>query len=181
VLVNGAAGGVGMLVVQIAKAAGAEVTGVDRTDKLDLMKTIGVDHVVDYTSEDFTTRGPLYDLVVDIPGNRSFGDLKRAMAQGAGYVLIGHDQFGSDGHRVLGSAVVRFLRLGITAPFGRKRSSGSDGSERKDHKEAVRELVAAGRITPVVDPTTFGLGDVPAAIHYMEQANSMGKIIITIS
>ncbi len=109
-----------MLAVQIAKSYGAEVTGVDTTEKLDLIRSIGANRVVDYTREDFTTGGRRYDLIFDIPGNRSFSDLKRALAEDGRYVFIGHDQFGAAGGRWIGT-MGRFIRLLVVAPFGRQR------------------------------------------------------------
>ena len=94
VVVNGAGGGVGMFAVQIAKARGAEVTAVDNTEKLDLLRSLGADHVVDYTQQDFTQNGPRYDLMIDVVGSHSFSDYRRVLTPDATYVLIGHDGFG---------------------------------------------------------------------------------------
>lgn len=99
VLVNGAAGGVGGCAVQLAKAYGAHVTGVDETGKLDLVRSLGADQVVDYTREDFTRGAERYDLIFDIPGNRSFAECRRVLALDGSYVLIGHDRFGDAGGR----------------------------------------------------------------------------------
>jgi len=116
VLINGAGGGVGTLAVQLAKAFGAEVTGVDSTRKLDMVRSIGADHVIDYTQEDFTKSGERYDLIFDIPGNHSFSDCRRALTSKGTYVLIGHDHFGGAGGRWLGS-LPRFFKLVVMSPF----------------------------------------------------------------
>lgn len=105
VLINGAGGGVGTFAVQLAKAYGADVTGVDTTTKLDMVRSLGADQVIDYTQEDFTKSGEVYDLIVDIPGNHSFSDCKRALAPKGTYVLIGHDGFGDSGGPWIGSLV----------------------------------------------------------------------------
>lgn len=96
VLINGAGGGVGSFAVQLAKAFGAEVTGVDRGRKLDVIRSIGADHVIDHTREDFTRTGERYDVIVDIPGNRTIADCRRALTPKGAYVLIGHEGFGRD-------------------------------------------------------------------------------------
>jgi NADPH:quinone reductase-like Zn-dependent oxidoreductase len=116
VLINGAGGGVGVLAVQIAKAYGAEVTGVDSTGKLEMVRSIGADHVIDYTTEEFTQSGERYDLIFDIPGNHPFSDCRRALTPEGTYVLIGHDHFGESGGRGLGS-LPRFLKLAVLSPF----------------------------------------------------------------
>ena len=122
VLVNGAGGGVGAFAVQLAKAAGAEVTGVDAGNKLELIRSLGAEYVVDYRAEDFTTSGVFYDLIVDIPGNHPFSKVRQALVPDGRYVLIGHDNFGRDGKRVLGS-IPRFLGLLVRAPFTKQLSN----------------------------------------------------------
>ena len=119
VLVNGAGGGVGLFAVQLAKAFGAEVTGVDAPAKLDLVRSFA-DHVVDYTREDFTERR--YDVIVDIPGNRSIADCLRALTPGGTYVIIGHDGYGASGGAWLGT-FPRTLKLVAMSPFDRRLPS----------------------------------------------------------
>src|SRR5687768_8027311 len=99
VLINGAGGGVGTFAVQLAKAFGADVTGVDSSGKLDMVRSIGADQVIDYMQEDFTQSGKRYDLILDVPGNHSFSALRRALTPKGTYVLIGHDRFGDSGRR----------------------------------------------------------------------------------
>jgi NADPH:quinone reductase-like Zn-dependent oxidoreductase len=116
VLINGAGGGVGALAVQLAKAYGADVTGVDSTRKLDMVQSIGADQVIDYTQEDFTQSGERYDLILDVPGNHSLSECRRALTPEGTYVLIGHDHFGVSGGRWLGS-LPRFFKLVVMSPF----------------------------------------------------------------
>ena len=132
VLVNGAAGGVGSIAVQLAKSYGAEVTGVDHASKLALVRSLGADRVIDYTSEDFTRAGEQWDLIFDVPGNDSFKAVRRALDRRGSYVLIGHDAFAATGHRWLGS-IPRLLGLvdarrcprSCAAGPSRHRASGS--------------------------------------------------------
>jgi NADPH:quinone reductase-like Zn-dependent oxidoreductase len=116
VLINGAGGAVGTFAVQLAKAYGASVTGVDATGKLDMLRSIGADQVLDYTQEDFTLRGERYDLVLDIAGNYPWSACRRALTSEGTYVLTGYDQFGSSGHRWFGS-LGRFAKLIVVSPF----------------------------------------------------------------
>lgn len=177
VLVNGAGGGVGTLLVQIAKARGAHVTGVDNTERLELVSSIGADRVIDYTQEDFTKVAAAYDLIVDIPGNRSINDLKRVMAPGGRYVLIGHDQFGS-GNRWFGSAIGRFLRLAIFAPLGRG-SSAQNGVKHQDQMSVLAELVESGSLSPVID-SSYPLTEIHAAFQHMTSGTALGRIVLTV-
>lgn len=178
VLVNGAAGGVGMFCVQIAKAAGAHVTGVDRDSKLEMVRRIGADDVIDFEIDDFTKDPVGFDLIVDIPGNRSFDDLAKVLRPGGSYVYIGHDRFGDRRHRMLGSTIPRMLRLGLRAPFGRGKQAPR--KSRPDHRAAVRTLAAGRAIRPVLDPTAFGLEDVVAALRHLEAGEAQGKIVIAV-
>lgn len=116
VLINGAGGAVSTFAAQLAKAYGAHVTGVDSTAKLDMVRAIGADRVIDYTQGDFTHSGEHYDLILDIPGNQSLSDCRRALTPKGTYVLIGHGQFGASGHHWMGS-VPRALRLVALSPF----------------------------------------------------------------
>ena len=125
VLVNGAGGGVGLFAVQFAASSGARVTGVDSTAKLDTMRAAGADTVIDYRQQDFTAGDGRYDLIVDIPGNRSFGDLKRILAEDGRYVFIGHDHYGDTGSRWIGPTLPRLLKLELTAPFGCRKKSAT--------------------------------------------------------
>src|SRR5215218_988281 len=146
VLINGAGGGVGTIAVQLAKAYGAEVTGVDSTSKLDLLRSLGADQVIDYTQEVFTQGGESYDLIVDIPGNHSFSECRRALSPKGTYALIGHDHFGKLGHHFLGS-LPRVLKLVALSPFVSQLPELSFSMPSKSDSMAVlKELLKAGKI-----------------------------------
>jgi NADPH:quinone reductase-like Zn-dependent oxidoreductase len=179
VLINGAGGGVGALAVQLAKAYGAEVTGVDSTGKLDMVRSLGADQVIDYTQEDFTQSGERYDLILDVPGNHSFSDCRHALTPKGTYVLIGHDHFGKQGHRFLGS-LPRVLKLVVMSPFVSQLPNLSFSMPTKTDSMAVlKEFLEAGKITPVID-RTFPLSEVPEAIRYLEEGHARGKVVITV-
>ena len=179
VLINGAGGGVGLFALQLAKSSGAVVTGVDSTSKLDMLRSIGADHVIDYTQEDFTQGSERYDLILDIPGNHSFSKCRRALTPEGTYVLIGHDQFGETGHRLLGS-LPRFLKLVVMSPFARQLPKANFSMPvKKDSMVVLKELIEAGKLKPVID-RTFPLSEVPNAIRYMQEGHSRGKVVITI-
>ncbi len=179
VLINGAGGGVGTLAMQLAKAYGANVTGVDSTRKLDLVRSIGADQVIDYTQEDFTQSGQRYDLIVDIPGNHPFSECRRALTPKGTYVLIGHDHFGKLGHRFLGS-LPRFLRLIVMSPFVSQLPDLSFSMPtKKDTMAVLKEFLEAGKITPIID-RTYPLSEVPEAIRYLEEGHTQGKVSITV-
>ncbi|MEX0763359.1 MAG: NAD(P)-dependent alcohol dehydrogenase [Dehalococcoidia bacterium] len=179
VLVNGAGGGVGAFAVQLARAFGAEVTGVDSTSKLDMVRSLGADHVIDYTREDFTVGSERYDLIFDIPGNHPFSACRRALAPGGTYVLIGHDQFGASGRRILGS-LPGFFKLMAMSPFVSQLPKLSFSMPpRKESMAVLKEFIEAGELTPFID-RTFSLDKVPEAIRYMEEGHAQGKVIITV-
>jgi NADPH:quinone reductase-like Zn-dependent oxidoreductase len=177
VLINGAAGGVGSIAVQIAKAAGALVTGVDRTAKLEMVRSLGADRVIDYRSEDFTRLGERYDLIIDIASTLSLADSRRALAPTGIYVLIGHDHYGKAGRRVLGS-LPRFFLLAAISPFLRQLPKMFFAPlDRRETMHVLKELLEAGKLTPVID-RTFPLSKVPEAIRYLQEGTACGKIII---
>jgi NADPH:quinone reductase-like Zn-dependent oxidoreductase len=179
VLINGAGGGVGSFAVQIARAFGAaEVTAVDVAEKLELLRTLGADHVVDGEQEDFTRLGERYDLILDIPGNRPYADVRGALVEDGTYVLIGHDAYGREGRRWIGS-IGRFLKLLVRAPFDRRLSGLRGAKDPGDRLRVLRELLEAGSVTPAID-RTFPLADVPAAIRALAEGGVRGKLVITI-
>jgi NADPH:quinone reductase-like Zn-dependent oxidoreductase len=178
VLVNGAAGGVGALTVQLAKAHGAHVTGVDHTRKLDLVRSLGADQVVDYTRDDFTRSAERYDLIVDIPGNHSFAACRRALTPDGTYVLIGHDQFGRAGRRWLGS-LPRFAKLAALTLFVRHLRRGSPRLSKEEAMATLRAHVEAGQLTPVID-RTFHLSEAGDAIRYLADGEPVGRVILTV-
>jgi len=177
VLINGAGGGVGTVAVQLAKAYGADVTAVDSTEKLDMLRSIGADNVADYTQEDFTRTGERYDLILDIAGTKPWSDVRRALTSEGTYVLIGHDQYGGSGHRWFGS-LGRFFKLMVISPFVSHLHPFRGTKDPGDRLVVLKELIEAGKITPVID-RTFPLSDVPAAIRYLEEGRAQGKVVIT--
>jgi NADPH:quinone reductase-like Zn-dependent oxidoreductase len=178
VLINGAGGAVGTFAVQLAKAYGADVTGVDAPGKLDMLRSIGVDRVVDYTQEDFTQSAERYDLVLDIAGNHPWSACRRALAPDGTYVLIGHDQFGRSGHRWFGS-LGRFFKLMVISPFVSQLHPFRGAKDPGDRLVVLKELIEAGKVTPVID-STFPLNEVPEAIRYLETGQARGKVVITV-
>jgi NADPH:quinone reductase-like Zn-dependent oxidoreductase len=169
VLINGAGGGVGTFAVQIAKLFGAEVTGVDSREKLDMLRSIGADHVLDYRQEDFTDTGQQYDLILDVVAHRSMFDYMRALRPGGIYVMIG----GS----VARIFQLIFLRPLIAGTTGKKMEILVHHAN-KD-LDFLKELLVAGKIAPVID-RRYPLSEVPEAFQYFGEGLVKGKIIITI-
>jgi NADPH:quinone reductase-like Zn-dependent oxidoreductase len=178
VLVNGAAGGVGSIALQVAKARGATVTGVDATDRLEAVRSLGADRVIDYTREDFTRGDERYDLIFDVPGNHSFGECKRALKTSGEYVLIAHDAFGANGRRVLGS-LPRMFGLVARSPFTGHLSANFAGPDKPAMTAELAELLGSGQLTPLID-RTFPLAEAADAIHLMEQGLARGRIVLTV-
>jgi NADPH:quinone reductase-like Zn-dependent oxidoreductase len=176
VLVNGAAGGVGVFVVQLAKSAGAYVVGVDSGDKLDLLLTLGADEVVDYTREDFTKAQLPYDLVVDIPGNRSLDEVRSVVAPGGRYVFIGHDGFGATKGKWLGS-MGRFARMLVQSPW-RPELRLSVIPPDDARLGVIAELLATGQVTAPVD-AALPLAEAADALRHLMAGTVRGKIVLT--
>jgi NADPH:quinone reductase-like Zn-dependent oxidoreductase len=175
VLIVGASGGVGMFAVQIAKALGADVTGVCSTTKVDAVRSIGADHVVDYTQEDFTRGGQRYDLILDMVGNRSLSDLRRALTPRGTLVLVG----GEGGDRWIG-AVGRSIRALVVSPFVSQRLRMIIAAAKAQDLRFLTELIEAGKLRPVID-RTYPLSEVPDAIRYLNEGHARGKIVINVS
>ena len=173
VLIIGAAGGVGSFAVQVAKSFGAEVTGVCSTTKLDLVRSIGADHVIDYTRDDFADGVRRYDLILDTAGNRSLSHLRRALTPRGTLVIVG----GEGGGRWFG--IGRQLRALMLSPFVGQRLRMLIAMVRKGDLQFLRELIEAGRVTPVID-RTYPLAEVPDAIRYMHEGHARGKVVITV-
>jgi NADPH:quinone reductase-like Zn-dependent oxidoreductase len=173
VLIIGAGGGVGTFAVQIAKADGAEVTGVCSASKAELVRSIGADHVIDYTREDFVDGLNRYDVILDIAGNRSLSELRRALTPRGTLVIVG----GEDAGKWLG--IRRQLRAAALSPFVRQKLGFFISKERPEDLEELRKLLEAGTIRPVVDKT-FPLEEVPAAIQYLRDGRARGKIVVVI-
>ena len=179
VLINGAGGGVGALALQLAKAYGASVTAVDSTPKLDLLRTLGADRVIDYVQEDFTQGSERYDLIIDIPGNHSLSECRRALVPTGTYVLIGHAGFDSRRRRVLGE-VPRSLGLVARGFFVSQVPRMRQPQPTKhDVIATLSEFLATGQLTPVID-RAYPLAEVPAALHYLQEGTALGRIVITI-
>jgi NADPH:quinone reductase-like Zn-dependent oxidoreductase len=174
VLIIGASGGVGTYAVQLAKAFGAHVTGVCSTTKVDMVRSLGADHVIDYTQEDFTRSGQRYDLILDIGGNPSLSRLRRALAPKGTLVIVG----GEAGGRWLGGND-RQLRALLLSRFVGQRLTTFISKENHEDMLVLKELIEAGKVTPVID-RTYQLSEAPQAIRYLEHGHARGKVVITI-
>jgi NADPH:quinone reductase-like Zn-dependent oxidoreductase len=174
VLIIGASGGVGSYAVQLAKAFGAEVTAVASTAKLDLVRALGADHVIDYTRDDFAATGNRYDLIIDIAGNPSLSRLRRALTPNGTAVITG----GEDGRGPTGG-MNRQLRAVVLSLFVRQRLATFVNKERGSDLERLTELIEAGQITPSID-RTYPLHEVPDAMRHLAAGQVRGKVAITI-
>ena len=174
VLVIGASGGVGTYAVQLAKAFGAEVTGVCSTRKVDIVRSIGADHVIDYTRDDFAAGEQRYDVIVDIGGNSSLSRLRRALTRNGTLVIAGGE---TDGRWLGGSD--RQVRALLLSPFAGQKLGTFVSRENHEDMIVLKELIEAGKITPVID-RTYPLSEVSAAIRYMRDGRARGKLVITV-
>ncbi len=174
VLINGASGGVGTYAVQLAKAFGAEVTGVCSTAKLDLVRSLGADHVIDYTRDDFADGAHRYDLILDIGGNPPLSRLRRALTPTGTAVIVG----GEEGGRWTGG-FGRSLRAPALSPLVRQRLTMLASKERSSDLERLIPLIEAGEVTPSID-RTYSLNRVPEAMRHLEAGLARGKVAITI-
>jgi NADPH:quinone reductase-like Zn-dependent oxidoreductase len=171
VLINGAGGGVGTFAVQIAKYFGAEVTGVDSPRKLDMLRSIGADHVIDYTQEDFTKSGQRYDLILDVVASRSIFAYRRALSPEGIFVFVG----GST------AAIFQALLLGplISRAGSKKMGTVMWEPNKKEDLDFLEGLFEAGRVVPVID-RHYPLSEVPEALRYLEEGQALGKVVITV-
>jgi NADPH:quinone reductase-like Zn-dependent oxidoreductase len=174
VLIVGASGGVGMYAVQIAKSFGAEVTGVCSTAKVDMVRSIGADHVIDYTTEDFTRSGRRYDLILDVGGNRSLSQLGRAVTPGGTLVLVG-----GEGDRWIG--IGRPLQALVVSPFVRDliKLRPLASKPNKADLQLLKELIEEGKVTPVID-RAYPLSETADAMRHLEEGRARGKVVITV-
>lgn len=178
VLINGAGGGVGSIAVQLAKASGAQVTGVDHPLKLEMIRALGADHVIDHTRQDFTQLGERYDLILDVASTLSFTDCQRVLTPKGIYVIIGHDHYGNAGGRLLGS-LPHFFKLLALSPFVSQLPKMTFSvPSRKDTMPVLQELLASGKLTPVID-RVYPLGEVTQALRHLQSGEARGKIILT--
>jgi NADPH:quinone reductase-like Zn-dependent oxidoreductase len=175
VLVIGASGGVGTYAVQIAKAFGAHVvTGVCSTTKVEMVRSIGADHVIDYTREDFAEGDRRYDLILDIGGNSSLARLRRALAPRGTLVIVG----GEGGGRWLGGTDRQISAL-VLSPFVSQKLGTFVNKENHEDLLVLKELIESGKVTPVID-RTYPLSQVPEAIRYLEEGHARGKVVISV-
>ncbi|MDQ3835275.1 MAG: NAD(P)-dependent alcohol dehydrogenase [Actinomycetota bacterium] len=174
VLIIGASGGVGTYAVQIAKAFGAHVTGVCSTAKMEMVRSIGADHVIDYTREDFAEGERRYDLILDVGGNSSLARLRRALTPWGTLVIVG----GEGGGRWLGGTD-RQLRALALSPFVGQKLSTFINKENHEDMLALKDLIEAGKLTPVID-RTYPLAETPEAIRYLQEGHAQGKVVISV-
>jgi NADPH:quinone reductase-like Zn-dependent oxidoreductase len=175
VLIIGAAGGVGTLAVQIAKASGAHVTGLCSTSKTDLVRSIGADDVIDYTREDFADGPQEWDLIVDTAGRRSLSHLRGALTPKGTLVIVG----GDGGGRLTGGFFRGVLRGPLLSMFVGQRLLGLTSKEKQEDLQTLSELIEAGKVTPVID-RTYPLIEAADAIRYLEKGHPRGKVVIAV-
>ena len=169
VLINGAGGGAGSFAVQIAKLLGAEVTGVDSTRKLDMMRSIGADQVIDYTQEDFTQNEQRYELILDLVASHSIFDYKRALSPRGVYVMVG----GSMAH------IFQTLLFGSWISMTGRKKMGILGAKPNKDLAFIIELIESGKVIPIID-RQYPLSEVPEALRYLGEGHAKGKVVITV-
>ncbi len=174
VLVIGASGGVGSYAVQLAKAFGAEVTAVCSTSKVDMVRSLGADRVIDYTRDDFADGEQRYDVILDIGGNSSLSRLRRALEPKGTLVITG----GETGGRWLGG-YDRQLRALVLSRFVDQQLTTFVSTEGHEDMIVLKELIEAGKVRPAID-RTYALTDAPQAIRYVEEGRARGKVVITV-
>ena len=174
VLINGASGGVGTFAVQIAKSFGAEVTGVCSTRNVELVRSIGADHVVDYTREDFTRSDLRYDLLLDVAGSRSWSECRRVLKPQATLVIVGAPK----GTRLLGP-LSHIAALKLAAVRGRQKAVFFVAQFNKPDLEVLRDLLETGAVTPVID-RRYALSEIADAFRYLGEGHAQGKIVVTV-
>jgi NADPH:quinone reductase-like Zn-dependent oxidoreductase len=172
VLIIGASGGVGTFAVQLAKAFGAEVTGVCSGTKADLVRSLGASHVIDYTRDDFATAGQRYDLILDTGGNSPLSRLRRALTPAGTLVIVG----GEAGGRWLGGTD-RQLRALVLSLFVGQKLTAFISAEKHQDLVALKDRIEAGQLTPVID-RTYPLSEAPKAIRYLQEGHARGKVAI---
>ena len=173
VLINGASGGVGTFAVQLAKSFGAEVTGVCSTRNVEMVRSIGADRVIDYTKDDFTKRAERYDLVVDNVGNHSLFAVRRVLAPGGRYVMIG----GPSGRWI--DPLPRAAGAYLLSRFGSHDMRFFISELNKKDLTILRDLMQSGKVTPVVD-RRYSFGEIQSAVRYLETGRARGKVVVTV-
>jgi NADPH:quinone reductase-like Zn-dependent oxidoreductase len=174
VLIVGASGGVGSFAVQLARVFGAAVTGVCSTTKLDMVRSIGADHVIDYTREDFADSDARWDVILDIAGNRSVSHLRRALEPRGTLVIVG----GEGGDRWVGGMHRQLGALALS-PFVRHTLRTFIAEVRTEDLQFLKELIEGGKLAPVID-RTYPLSEAPEAIRYLTEAHARGKVVVTV-
>jgi NADPH:quinone reductase-like Zn-dependent oxidoreductase len=175
VLVIGASGGVGTFAVQIAKSFDAEVSGVCSTRNVEMVRSLGADHVIDYTREDFTQSGQKkYDLILQLAGTRSPSECRRALTPKGTLVQISGE---SDGRWI--GAVDRIIKALVLSPFASQKMASFTVKPNKEDLRFLKQLIETGTLTPVID-RTYSLSEVPEAIRYLEEGHTRGKVVVTL-
>jgi NADPH:quinone reductase-like Zn-dependent oxidoreductase len=170
VLINGAGGGMGTFAIQLAKYYGAEVTGVDSASKLEMLRSIGADHVIDYAQEDYTKSGRRYDLVLDAVAHRSVFDYRRALSPEGKFIIVGGSL----------ATFLQVLSLGalISKMGSKKLGLNAYDANNKEDLASLAELFEAGKVVPIID-RRYPLSEVPEALRYLESGHALGKVVIT--
>src|SRR5213082_1519648 len=176
VLINGASGGVGTFAVQIAKSMGADVTGVCSTKNLDMVRSLGADHVIDYTKEDFTKGAERYDVILDNVPNHSLSECRRILNPNGKYVMIGGG--GPNDSRWIGP-FGRVIKTMVVSPFVSQKMGMMMADANGKDLAVLADMMQSGKLKPVIDKT-YKLSEVPAAIAYLEEGHARGKVIITV-
>ena len=177
VLINGASGGVGTFAVQIAKSYGADVTGVCSTKNLDMVRSLGADHVIDYTKEDFTKGAERYDVILDNVANHSLLECRRALTPNGIYVLIGG---GSANEQGLIGPLINPIKAMLLSPFVKQTMGMMLAELNQKDLTALADLMQSGKVTPVID-RTYTLSELPQAIEYLEQGHARGKVVVKVN
>lgn len=174
VLIIGASGGIGTFAVQLAKAFGAEVTGVCSTTKVDMVRSLGADHVIDYVLDDFTQSSQRHDVILDMAGNRSLSTLRHALTPKGTLVIVG----GEEGGRWLGGTD-RQIRALLLSPFVRQRLRTFVAKESAEDLLVLKELIESGKVTPVID-RTYALREAADAIRHLKEGHARGKLVLSV-
>ena len=177
VLINGASGGVGTFAVQIAKAFGAEVTGVCSTRNVDLVRSIGVDHVIDYTKEDFTRTDQRYDMIYDLVGNHSFSERRQILTPNGICVLAGIG--GAGFHPESWGRILGNFKTAFQSKFTSQKFVFYIAKLTKDDLNVLRDFMQAGKLSPVID-RTYKISETQAAVRYLEEGHARGKVVINL-
>ncbi len=165
VLINGASGGAGTFALQIARALGAEVTGVCRGEKMELVRSLGADHTIDYTREDFTRNGEQYDLIIDMQAHHKLSDYKRSLSPGGRYIMVGGESF-----RIFQAILYSLLGIGHFSLLLHKANRGH---------EALEKMMRSGQVKPVID-RCYPLAETLEAMRYYAAGKARGKVVITV-